>query len=44
MREKNKKKEVKKLSAFVETAYRIDPRIIAMKQREKVRDYERGAE
>eukprot|EP00240_Pyramimonas_obovata_P005160 CAMPEP_0118935512 /NCGR_PEP_ID=MMETSP1169-20130426/15681_1 /TAXON_ID=36882 /ORGANISM="Pyramimonas obovata, Strain CCMP722" /LENGTH=415 /DNA_ID=CAMNT_0006878559 /DNA_START=102 /DNA_END=1345 /DNA_ORIENTATION=+ len=35
MREKNKKKETKKFTAFVETAYRIDPRIIAMKQREK---------
>eukprot|EP00959_Pyramimonas_sp_CCMP1952_P299738 6269568-Pyramimonas_sp.AAC.3 len=42
MRDKNKKRETKKFVAFVETAYRIDPRIITMKQREKVRGVTRG--
>jgi hypothetical protein len=36
LREKNRKKEIKKFLAFVETAYKIDPRIIAIKAAEKV--------
>jgi len=35
LREKNRKKEIKKFLAFVETAYKIDPRIIAIKAAEK---------
>jgi len=35
MREKNKKKADKRLMNYIETAYRMDPRIIAMKAAEK---------
>lgn len=35
LREKNKKKEDKRMMAYVETSYKLDPRILAMKQREK---------
>lgn len=35
MREKNKKKEDKRMMNYVETAYKQDPRIVAMKQKDK---------